>query len=90
MTAARSRGGRTDESTDRRSATKQKLQEELASLRARLAYAEQMLETLTADPGLSNAHGGSAPRPADRPVTKFERRALAAGRWIFDLEFTRK
>ncbi len=53
-------------------------------------YAEQMLETLTADPGLSNAHGGFAPRPADRPVTKFERRALAAGRRIFDLEFTRK
>lgn len=52
-------------------------------------YAEQMLETLTADPGLANGHDGYAPRPVDRPVTKFERRALAAGRGIFDLEFTR-
>ena len=52
-------------------------------------YAEQMLETLAADPSLSNVHDGYAPRPADRPVTKFERRALAAGRQIFDLEFTR-
>lgn len=53
-------------------------------------YAQQMLETLAADPGLRNAHGGFAPRPAQRPVTKFERRALAAGRHIFDLEFIRR
>jgi tRNA (guanine-N7-)-methyltransferase len=52
-------------------------------------YAEQMLEVLTADPGLRNAHGGYAPRPASRPVTKFEHRALAAGREVFDLVFAR-
>ncbi len=52
-------------------------------------YAEQMLETLTADPGLVNGYAGYAPRPAARPVTKFERRALAAGRQVFDLVFTR-
>lgn len=52
-------------------------------------YAQQMLETLAADPGLSNAHRGYAPRPADRPVTKFERRAIAAGRTVLDLEFRR-
>ncbi|MEU9506181.1 tRNA (guanosine(46)-N7)-methyltransferase TrmB [Micromonospora sp. NPDC048170] len=48
-------------------------------------YAEAMRETLDADPGLVNAHDGFAPRPAHRPVTKFERRALRAGRPIFDL-----
>ncbi len=48
-------------------------------------YAESMRETLTADPGLVDVHGGYAPRPAHRPVTKFERRALTAGRPVFDL-----
>ncbi|MCX4473345.1 tRNA (guanosine(46)-N7)-methyltransferase TrmB [Micromonospora sp. NBC_01655] len=48
-------------------------------------YAESMRETLTADPGLADVHGGYAPRPAHRPVTKFERRALTAGRPVFDL-----
>nr|WP_243639791.1 tRNA (guanosine(46)-N7)-methyltransferase TrmB [Micromonospora sp. MW-13] len=48
-------------------------------------YAESMRETLTADPGLADVHGGYAPRPAHRPVTKFERRALIAGRPVFDL-----
>lgn len=52
-------------------------------------YAAQMLEVLTADPGLRNRHEGYAPRPASRPVTRFERRALAAGRAVYDLEFTR-
>ncbi|WP_435871702.1 tRNA (guanosine(46)-N7)-methyltransferase TrmB [Micromonospora echinofusca] len=48
-------------------------------------YAEAMRKTLDADPGLVDAHDGFAPRPAHRPVTKFERRALRAGRPIFDL-----
>ncbi|MEW2375117.1 tRNA (guanosine(46)-N7)-methyltransferase TrmB [Micromonospora sp. NPDC047812] len=48
-------------------------------------YAEAMRQTLDADPGLVDAHEGFAPRPAHRPVTKFERRALRAGRPIFDL-----
>lgn len=52
-------------------------------------YAESMLEVLSADPGLVNAHNGFAPRPAWRPVTKFERRGVAEGRRIFDLEFHR-
>ncbi|ADD40021.1 tRNA (guanine-N(7)-)-methyltransferase [Stackebrandtia nassauensis DSM 44728] len=52
-------------------------------------YAESMLEVLDADPGLSNAHDGFAPRPDWRPVTKFERRGIAEGRQIFDLEFVR-
>ncbi|WP_435826201.1 tRNA (guanosine(46)-N7)-methyltransferase TrmB [Micromonospora carbonacea] len=48
-------------------------------------YAESMRETLTADAGLVDVHGGYAPRPTHRPVTKFERRALTAGRPVFDL-----
>ncbi len=52
-------------------------------------YAEQMLDVLSAEPSLRNLHDGYAPRPASRPVTKFERRALAAGREIFDLMFAR-
>ena len=52
-------------------------------------YAGAMADVLSADPGLRNAHQGYAPRPAHRPVTKFERRAMAAGRMIVDLEFRR-
>lgn len=53
------------------------------------AYAAQMLDTMTADPELVNAFPDYAPRPAHRPVTKFERRAIAAGRPIADLIFHR-
>ncbi|MCX4385560.1 tRNA (guanosine(46)-N7)-methyltransferase TrmB [Micromonospora peucetia] len=52
-------------------------------------YAEAMRVTLDADPGLVNAYDGFAPRPAHRPVTKFERRALRADRPIFDLIYRR-
>ncbi|MCW6008487.1 tRNA (guanosine(46)-N7)-methyltransferase TrmB [Micromonospora sp. CPCC 205371] len=76
--------------------------EHVALLRSRLApggtircatdwteYAETMLETLAADPGLVNEHDRYAPRPAERPVTKFEQRAIDAGREIRDLSFRR-
>lgn len=53
-------------------------------------YAESMLEVLSADPGLVNTYPGYAPRPAYRPVTKFERRAHRAGRPSFDLIFRRR
>lgn len=53
-------------------------------------YAEQMLEVLTADEGLENTADGYAPRPERRPVTKFERRGVAAGRDIFDLVFRKR
>ncbi|MEU4675405.1 tRNA (guanosine(46)-N7)-methyltransferase TrmB [Micromonospora sp. NPDC023737] len=53
-------------------------------------YAEAMRETLDADPELVNPHTGFAPRPAHRPVTKFERRALLAGRPIADLIYRRR
>ncbi|WP_410814037.1 tRNA (guanosine(46)-N7)-methyltransferase TrmB [Micromonospora sp. 067-2] len=53
-------------------------------------YAEAMRQTLDADPGLADAYGGFAPRPAHRPVTKFERRALTAGRPVADLIYRRR
>jgi tRNA (guanine-N7-)-methyltransferase len=49
-------------------------------------YAEVMLATLSAAPQLRNLAGaGFAPRPAHRPVTRYERRGLAAGRPSLDL-----
>ena len=52
-------------------------------------YAEQMLEVLTAAPGLLNSAGGYAPKPAWRPLTKFENRGLKLGHSVRDLLFTR-
>ncbi|WUT80396.1 tRNA (guanosine(46)-N7)-methyltransferase TrmB [Streptomyces sp. NBC_00669] len=53
-------------------------------------YADQMLEVLTAAPGLANRHGdGFAPRPEFRPMTKFERTGLAKGHVVHDLLFVR-
>lgn len=53
-------------------------------------YAEQMLAAGTATKTLRNEHAGWAPRPAFRPLTRFERRGLAAGHQILDLEFVRR
>ncbi|CAD5372227.1 tRNA (m7G46) methyltransferase, SAM-dependent [Rubrivivax sp. A210] len=53
-------------------------------------YAEQMLEVLSAVPGLVNTAGaGYAPRPAWRPLTKFEQRGLRLGHGVWDLVFKR-
>lgn len=52
-------------------------------------YAAAMRQTLDADPALRNAYGGYAPRPAHRPVTRFERRGVRAGREVFDLVYRR-
>ena len=52
-------------------------------------YAEQMLAVCSSARGLRNAHPGWAPRPAFRPTTRFERRGLAEGHEIIDLEFLR-
>lgn len=49
-------------------------------------YAEQMVEVLDAEPLLS---GGRVERWADRPVTRFERRGLAADRDPVDLTYRR-
>lgn len=58
-------------------------------------YAEEMLAVCSAEPGLRNtaagedALAGFVPRPAWRPVTKFEQRAHEELRVVRDLLFTR-
>lgn len=54
-------------------------------------YALHMLEVLGATPGLVNTDGagGFAQRPAERPLTKFERRGQRLGHGVWDLVFTR-
>ena len=49
-------------------------------------YARQMRELLDAEPAL---RGGVVERWSERPVTKFERKGVAAGREITDLAYTR-
>jgi tRNA (guanine-N7-)-methyltransferase len=50
------------------------------------AYAEQMVEVLDAEPALA---GGVCERWDDRPLTRFERRGLEAGRPVVDLVYER-
>lgn len=50
-------------------------------------YAESALEELSATHGLKNKFEGFAPRQLWRPQTKFERKALEAGREIRELYF---
>lgn len=54
-------------------------------------YAEQMLEVLTAHPRFENtaADGGYAPRPAFRPLTRFEGQGLDKGHVVHDVLFAR-
>ena len=56
-------------------------------------YAEQMLDVLSGEPLLRNtadaASGGYAPKPAYRPLTKFEHRGLKLGHGVWDLVFAR-
>ena len=49
-----------------------------------------MRRTLPPTRSWTNLYAGYAPRPAHRPVTKFERRALTAGRPVFDLIHRRR
>jgi tRNA (guanine-N7-)-methyltransferase len=53
-------------------------------------YAGQMLAVLTAEPLLENTAAAYAPRPAYRPLTKFEQRGLRLGHEVWDLVFRRK
>jgi tRNA (guanine-N7-)-methyltransferase len=53
-------------------------------------YAEQMRTVLEAHPAFANTAGtGWAPRLESRPVTRFERRGLEAGRTVVDLCYRR-
>jgi len=51
-------------------------------------YADGILATLRTEPLLVNTAEGFAPRPAWRPLTKFEQRGIACGHPVFDLVFT--
>ena len=54
-------------------------------------YARHALDVLEASPKFENAApGGYAPRPAERPETKFERRGLKLGHGVYDLLFRRR
>lgn len=56
-------------------------------------YAEHMRAVLDVAPGLVNEHQGQAgwaPRPASRPITRFEQRGIDAGRRVFDLSYRRQ
>ncbi len=53
-------------------------------------YAQQMLQVLGDCPALANTAAGFAPRPAMRPLTKFEARGLKLGHGVWDLLFTRR
>ena len=56
-------------------------------------YAEQILEVLAAEPLLRNtaeaSQGGYAPKPAYRPLTKFENRGIKLGHGVWDVVFVR-
>jgi tRNA (guanine-N7-)-methyltransferase len=54
------------------------------------AYAQSILEVLTGEPLLANAADGYAPRPAHRPMTKFENRGLKLGHSVWDVFFRRR
>ena len=54
-------------------------------------YARHALAVLSASAEFENtmADGGFAPRPAERPATRFEQRGLKLGHAVFDLVFRR-
>lgn len=54
------------------------------------AYAEQMLEVLSAEAALRNTADAYAARPDYRPVTKFENRGLKLGHGVWDLVFMKR
>lgn len=53
-------------------------------------YAEQVLEVLSKEPLLENTAPDYAPRPAYRPLTKFEQRGIRLGHGVWDLVFLRR
>lgn len=50
-------------------------------------YADQVLEVVA---GCARLDGGPVPRPAGRPVTRFEQRAIEAGRTVVDVLAVRR
>jgi tRNA (guanine-N7-)-methyltransferase len=54
------------------------------------AYAQQVLEVLSAEPALENTAAGFAERPEYRPLTKFENRGLRLGHGVWDVVFRKR
>ena len=52
-------------------------------------YAQQIMAVLSIEPLLANTADGYAPRPGQRPLTKFEDRGLKLGHGVWDLVFRR-
>jgi tRNA (guanine-N7-)-methyltransferase len=52
-------------------------------------YAGRITEVLDGEPLLENVYDGPAPRWEDRPLTRFERKGLRAGRPVVDLAYRR-
>lgn len=52
-------------------------------------YAEQVLEVLQAEPLVKNTVQAFSPRPAHRPMTRFEKRGLRLGHGVWDIVFLR-
>jgi tRNA (guanine-N7-)-methyltransferase len=55
-----------------------------------LGYGQQMLDVFSEERALVNAFDGFAPRPPERPITKYERRAVRHGRSVVDVYVTRR
>ncbi|MFN4265998.1 MAG: tRNA (guanosine(46)-N7)-methyltransferase TrmB [Aquabacterium sp.] len=53
-------------------------------------YAQQILEVLSANADLSNTAEDFAPKPAYRPLTKFENRGIRLGHGVWDLVFKKR
>lgn len=53
-------------------------------------YADEMLAAVGAEPLLRNEHGGFAPRPGWRPVTRFEQQGLDKGHVVRDVLAVRR
>jgi tRNA (guanine-N7-)-methyltransferase len=53
-------------------------------------YAAAILATFRAEPLIANTAQDYAPRPAYRPLTKFERRGLARGHGVWDVIFRKR
>jgi tRNA (guanine-N7-)-methyltransferase len=53
-------------------------------------YADEILAVLQNEPLIANTGDGFAPRPAWRPLTKFEQRGIARGHGVFDMLFKRR
>jgi tRNA (guanine-N7-)-methyltransferase len=52
-------------------------------------YAEWVLDVLKAEPQLENTVADYAPKPAYRPLTKFENRGIKLGHGVWDIVFRR-